>query len=262
MYNTLPFGPVSLPTGPVFALLAAFLALDVAGRTGRRFRLHPDDVWNTGLLGLLAGLIVARLWTIIQFWPVYHAEPMLAFSLRPSGFAFWPGVLAALAGGYVFLIWKALDPARVFASLAVGIAAGAILINVSVWLTGAALGQATDLPWATRHFLDRVHPVGLYRALGMAATVTVAWLTLLPERPWRTIWTVVLGFALVHLLADAFLRDAALLGDARRSQVIALAAGVVASLALARESRSASQQAGLKETTVDSEQTAQPEPLP
>lgn len=237
MYNTLPLGPLSLPTGPIFALLAAILALDVAGRAGRRFSLHPDDVWNTGLLALLAGLIVARLWTIIQFWPVYQAEPLLAFSLRPSGFAFWPGVLAGLAAAYAFLIWRALDPARVLASLMVGVAAGAIALNIASWLTGSSLGQNSDLPWATRHFLEQVHPVGLYRAIGMAVVTGAAWATIQPDRPSRTTWLVILGFALVHLGADAFLRDAALLGQVRRSQVIALVVAVIASLALAREAQ-------------------------
>ena len=117
-------------------MLAGVLALEVAGRAGRRFRLHPDDVWNTGLLGLLAGLIVARLWTIIQFWSVYRDEPLLAFSLRPSGFAFWPGVIVAIVAAYAFLIWPALDPGRMLASLMVGLAAGAIALNISSWLTG------------------------------------------------------------------------------------------------------------------------------
>lgn len=245
MYNTLPVGPFSLPTGPIFTLLAALVALEVAGRAGRRFRLHPDDVWNTGLLALAAGLIVARLWTIIQFWPVYQAEPLLVFSLRPSGFAFWPGVLAAAIAGYAWLLHKAIDPSRTLASLALGIAAGAILLNISAWLTGSALGQVADLPWATRHFLQRVHPVGLYRALGMALVLTIAWRTLIPDRPWRTTWLVLLGFSLTHLIADAFLQDVALLGQVRRSQVIALIVGVIASLALARESRRFAARQGL-----------------
>lgn len=234
MYNTLPFGPVSLPTGPVFALIAAMAALEIAGRTGRRFRLHADDVWNTGLLALLAGLIVARFWTIIQFWPVYRAEPMLIFSPRPSGFAFWPGLIAAVIAGYLFMLRRALDPAPVLASLSVGIAAGGIVFNISAWLTGSALGAPSNLPWATRHFLEHVHPVGLYRAAGLALVVAIALWTLRPDRPWRTIWTVVLGAALVHLLCDAFLADPALMGLARRSQVVALGVAVVASLALAR----------------------------
>jgi prolipoprotein diacylglyceryltransferase len=91
MYQALPFGPVTLPTGPLLAMLAVFLGLETAGRFGRRLGLRTDDVWNTGLLAVLAGLIVARLWNVFQFWYVYTAEPLLIVSLRPSGFALWPG---------------------------------------------------------------------------------------------------------------------------------------------------------------------------
>ena len=123
MIPTLPFGPLSLPTGPVLAIFAVIVTLEIGGRFGRRLQLHPDDVWNVGLIGLAAGLIVARLWNVFQFWYIYRAEPTLIVSLRPSGFAYWPGVVAAVIAGYAYL-WRArLDPAKIAAALAVGMAA-------------------------------------------------------------------------------------------------------------------------------------------
>ena len=59
MYPSLPFGPLSLPTTPVLAIIAFWLALETAARFGKRLRLNGDDVWNLGLVALLAGLIVA-----------------------------------------------------------------------------------------------------------------------------------------------------------------------------------------------------------
>ncbi len=239
MHATLALGPLSLPTGPILAMLAAVLALEVAGRAGRRFGLLPDDIWNTGLVALLAGVIVARLWTIIQFWPVYRDEPMLMVSLRPSGFAFWPGVIAALVAAFAWMVWKSLDPGRVTAALAIGLVAGAVVINVSVYLTGTLVGMPSDAPWAVRHFLEIVHPVGLYRALGLAALLVLLWATIDARRPARTIWLAVLGYALVHLVVDAFVRDAALLGSFHQSQVVGLVVAFVAALMLAREEASA-----------------------
>ena len=48
MYPTLPFGPLALPTGPILAILAIIVTLDIAGRYGRRLGVHPDDIWNVG----------------------------------------------------------------------------------------------------------------------------------------------------------------------------------------------------------------------
>ncbi len=93
----------------------------------------------------------------------------------------------------------------------------------------------SDAPWAVRHFLEIVHPVGLYRALGLAALLVLLWATIDARRPARTIWLAVLGYALVHLVADAFVRDAALLGSFHQSQVVGLVVAIVAALMLARE---------------------------
>ena len=41
-----------------------------------------------------AGVVVARLWNAAQFWYIYAEEPLLLFSLRPSGFALLPGLIA------------------------------------------------------------------------------------------------------------------------------------------------------------------------
>ncbi len=193
MYPALPFGPVTLPTGPVFILLAVYFGLDTAARTGRRLGLHADDVWNTGLLALLAGVIVARLWNVIQFWYVYAAEPLLVFSLRPSGFAFWPGLAAALMVGYVYLLRPALHPVVVAAAFAPGMLAAGVLLNASDYLTGVVTGLPSDLPWALPYFGEMQHPVGLYRAVGLIVVLVVVWWRLDPQRPQRTLYLAGLG---------------------------------------------------------------------
>jgi prolipoprotein diacylglyceryltransferase len=99
--------------------------------SGAGFGLRSDDVWNAGLLGVLAGFIVARLWNVIQFWYVYAAEPLLIFSLRPSGFALLPGLVGAALAVYAYLLYRALDPLRMAAALGVGalITAGILAVG-------------------------------------------------------------------------------------------------------------------------------------
>lgn len=234
MYPTLPFGPLEMPTAPVLAIFAVILTLDVGGRYARRLGIHPDDLWNVGLIALAAGLIVARLWNVFQFWPIYRAEPILIFSLRPSGFEMWPGLIAAVAAGYGYLLYRALDPVRVVAALAVGASSGAMLLAISGHATGAILGTRTDVPWALAYFGEMRHPVGLYQAVGLAFLAVLLWSIGDPTRPGRVALMAVLGYSLLRLITDSFVDNAELIGGFRRSQVIALLAALATSLALAR----------------------------
>lgn len=243
MYPSLPFGPLSLPTTPVFALIAFWLGLETAARFGKRLRLNSDDVWNLGLVALLAGLIVARLWNVIQFWDVYMREPMLILSLRPSGFVWLPGAIAAVVVAYAWMLRKAMDPVRVAAALSVGAIAAAAVLNVSAHLTGGIVGTPSDGPQAVWYFGQQVHPVGIYRAAGFIVVVIALWLTQRPDRPLRTLWLAGFGFSLVHLAADAWVAEARMLGTFRLSQVLGLVGGVFFALLLARESNGAAKAA-------------------
>lgn len=235
MYPALPFGPFTIPTAPFLAIVAAVVTLEVAARFGRRLGLHSDDVWNTGLIALLAGLIVARLWNVIQFSDIYLAEPLLIFSLRPSGFAFWPGFIAAMIAGYANLVRRALAPLPVLAAFAVGALAGGVILGVSNFLTGAVVGLPGDLPWALPYYDARVHPAGLYRAIGSLLVLAWIWLTCDGDSPGRIVLKVIFGVSLTRLIGDAFIADAETVGLLRISQVVALIVTVGCALALARK---------------------------
>jgi phosphatidylglycerol:prolipoprotein diacylglycerol transferase len=237
MYPALSFGPITLPTGPVFILLAAYFGLDAAARTGRRLGLRADDVWNTGLLALLAGVIVARLWNVYQFWYVYAAEPLLIFSLRPSGYALWPGVIAALTAGYAYLLRLALHPLVMAAALAPGVLAAGVFLNVGDYLTGMLTGLPSDRPWALPYFGEMQHPVAWYRAVGLLIVLLLVWWRLDRTRPQRTLYLASLGWGLVHLIADGFAANVSMTGPFRTSQLVGLAVALLCTALLALDKR-------------------------
>lgn len=239
MYPTLPFGPLSLPTAPLVILVAATLALEIASRYGRRLGLPADDVWNTGMMALLAGLVVARLWNVVQLWPIYLDEPALILSLRPSGFVFLPGLVAALLVAYANLLRRALDPVRMAAAFAVGMLAGGVVLSAGAYLTGSVVGTTSDVPWALPYFGEPRHPVALYQAGLIWLLFVVLWLRRESDRPGRTVLLAGLGYALIRLFTDAFVDEPVLLGSLRRSQVVALAAALLFTLLLARTAKPA-----------------------
>ena len=237
MYPALPFGPITLPTGPIFALFAVFFGLETAGRYGRKLGLRVDDVWNTGLIAVLVGLIVARLWNVSQFWPVYVAEPWLVLSLRPGGFALWPGLAGALVGGYAYLLYKALDPLRVGAALSVGLLMAGGILSVSEYLTGAVTGLSSTLPWARPYFGEMQHPVGLYQAIGFLCGVVLVWVYGDRRRPGRVILLAGLAAGLVLLVVDGFAANDVLFGPLRMRQAIGFLLALVCAGGLAWTAR-------------------------
>lgn len=252
MYPTLPFGPISLPTTPIFALFSVVLMLDVAGRFARRVKVHPDDLWNTGLVALACGLIAARLWNVVQYWPIYRATPMLLISPRPSGFVLWPGVTAALIAGYGYLLYRALDPRRVAAAASVGLLAGAALLAVSGHMTGAVLGLPSTAPWALPYFGEYRHPAGLYRALGLLLACMLVWIGADLARPGRVVWQSIFAYSLVRLTTDGFIEGTAHLYGIRWTQIAALGIALLSAAVLAYTARNRPLHTSAKESALQS----------
>ncbi len=238
MYTNIPLGPLTLPTGPILALIAVWIALDAMGRYGKRWRLSIDDLWNLSLFALTAGLIVARLWNVVQFWPVYVDQPLMIFSVRPGGFEFWPGVIAAGIVGYAYLIWRSLDPVTVAAALAFGFVAAGSILSASAYLTGAVVGVATDLPWGVNYFGKAVHAVGLYQAVGLLILLIVLWVWPERERPGRVVLLAGLGYGLIRLITDGFLADPATISGFRVGQVVGLVVALICAWGLGRGAQS------------------------
>ena len=237
MHPTLPIGPFALPTGPLFALFAIWFGLESASRLGRRLHLGADDVWNTGLAGLLTGLIVSRLWNVVQFRYIYLEDPLLVFSLRPSGFVLLPGVFAALIAISIWMVRKSLSPVRVAAAFSGGLIAASICLSVSSYLTGQTVGMPSRLLWAQPYYDALVHPVGIYRAVGLLVVLVLIWILLQPQQPLRTVLVAGFGYGIVHLISDAFLGvggESVLIGRFQATQIGAWGLALLCALLLAR----------------------------
>lgn len=237
MYPVLPFGPLTVPTGPIVLLIATTLGLECAGRYGRRLGLSADDVWNTGLLTILAGLIVARLWNVIQFWPIYLAEPLLIVSIRPSGFVLLPGLIAGLMAAFAYLFRRALSPAPMTAALAIGLTVALAIWQAGQLLTGDLLGVQTVVPWAVNYYGESRHPVALYYAGGLVLLVGVVWLLADRQRPLQIVLYLLLGSGLIYLTMAAFEYNASTIGGVRTKQLTGFLVALTVALVLAYRRR-------------------------
>ena len=236
MYPVLPFGPMTIPTGPVVALLALTIGLEIAGRFGKRLQLAVDDVWNTGLLFVLVSLIVARLWNVIQFWAVYQTEPGLMLSLRPSGFVWSAGLVAGVLAVYIYLWRRALPLLPISAALAAGAITAAALGAVGAFLTGTLIGLPSTLPWALPYYGVLRHPVALYYTAGCTLLVIGGWVLINRVPVQRLLYLWLLGAGLLLLWVGAYEEGSQTILTLRVTQGLGFVAALVACLALARHS--------------------------
>ncbi|MEZ4862577.1 MAG: prolipoprotein diacylglyceryl transferase [Caldilineaceae bacterium] len=244
MYPVLPFGPITIPTGPIVILIAITVSLEIASRVGKRMGLLIDDVWNSGLLATLVTLIVARLWNVIQFWSIYMTEPLLIISLRPSGFIWLPGMIAGAVAAYIYFWHYALKPGAVAAALLAGAVAGGALLAVGGYLTGNLVGIPSDLPWALPYFGVPRHPVAFYYALGLLMVVGWAWFYAKRMPAGRLLLCICFGAAVVVLVAGAYTEESATVAGLRLNQLVGLGVAAVCALGLAATASAQEQSAG------------------
>ena len=169
------------------AILAGLLAgIVLAQREARRLGESPDHVLNIAVLGVVFGLIGARLYHVIDLWSFYSENPGQIFVLRSGGIGIF-GAIAGAAFALALYVWwvnrraRAGRGQRIRALRWFDIGAPAFLLGQAVGRWGnffnkELYGPETSLPWgipveASHHFpwdsgaAAYFHPLFLYESL-------------------------------------------------------------------------------------------------
>ncbi len=235
MFPTIQIGSVAFPTGPLSALLAAWLAMELTARRGQKHGLHYDAVLGVLIVALVVGIVAARLGHVVAFWSAYqsHWQDILAF--RPTGLNPLPGMVAAVVAGYALLIRRRLAPVPFGAAVLTGLVGGGILYFLGSFLSGRLVGTVSNLPWALPYGNQLRHPVGLYLALGCLAIWVLLWYG---DRPaWQELWLGLFCVSLLLLFAEAFVLYRGASPIVRWPQLAYLAAAAGSARLLARPDR-------------------------
>jgi phosphatidylglycerol:prolipoprotein diacylglycerol transferase len=178
--KVLDLGPITIHTYGLM-LAAAFIAgIWVTSRNARKEGIHPDSIWNMGLVVIFSALVGAKLLLLISDYQYYSQNFREIFSLSTlrSGGVFYGGLLLAMISAIWYLRKKQL-PAWVIADLAApGIALGQALGRVGCLSAGCCYGKPTQVPWGitftSQYAYDNVgvplntplHPTQIYESVG------------------------------------------------------------------------------------------------
>jgi phosphatidylglycerol---prolipoprotein diacylglyceryl transferase len=230
MLPVLQLGPLALPIYPLSLLLATWAALAAGGWAARRQGIAGDHIYNAGLYGIIAAVVVSRLAHVIAYWPAYRAQPLEIVGFNTRALIWWPGLLAALVVAGWYIRRHRLPWAKVVDAGALGALVGMSIACLGAFLSGRGLGAPTGLPWGITTWDVPRHPFQLYWMLAILAAVgLVAWVLSRRKEPGAAALAALAGYGLAMLLIEPARADSlTITGGLRVAQLLGLAAVILA----------------------------------
>jgi phosphatidylglycerol:prolipoprotein diacylglycerol transferase len=191
------------------------------------------------LIGLVAGVIGARVGYVVQHLGSYLKDSSGVFSPNPATLALAPGLLVGaiamlIAGQRKQLpLWRTLD------ALAPGLAVLGVAVGVAHLASGDAFGAPARLPWSVFLWEQARHPSQVYEIIG-ALSVLAIWRWNRVRHPFDgfSFLLVVALSAAVQVFLEAFRGDSWIIaGGLRGAQVVGLAVLALCLAALPRLAR-------------------------
>ena len=135
---------------------ALLLGFWIAAREAKRTGQNPENYLDMGIIGVIAGIVGARLYYVIFSWDMYKDNLLDIFNLREGGLAIYGGVIAAVISVLVLAKVKHLSAPQIFDTIAMALLNGQMLGRWGNFFNREAFGGYTDSLFAMRLPLDAV----------------------------------------------------------------------------------------------------------
>jgi len=124
--------------------IGGWLAIREAGRKG----FNTESVTNGYLWIIIAGLVGARLFHVIDHWSdVFAMNPVRAFYIWEGGLAIWGGVVGGLIAAVIFARTQHWKLPRFLDALVPGVVLGQAVGRLACVITGDSIGKVTSGPF-------------------------------------------------------------------------------------------------------------------
>ena len=144
------------------------LALIFALRNLKYFGIDKNGFIDCVLVGLIAGILGARLYYVFFKWDYYAQHLDELFAIHNGGLAIYGGVIGGLLGGCIVAKIKKLPIPAILDIAVMGFLIGQGLGRWGNFFNQEAFGTPTDLPWRMVSENTEgvgVHPCFLYESL-------------------------------------------------------------------------------------------------
>ncbi len=175
MLPILQIGPLAIQMPGLILLAGVWVAVSLTDREAPRYSMKASALSNMILIGLVVGILSARLWYAIRFFEIYLDNPLSVLSLNPTTLSPLEGALTGLAAAAYYgyrkglALWPTLDV------LTPGLAAFGLAVGFAHLASGDAFGAVTTLPWAIELWGAQRHPTQIYEVLAAGFIFWLIW---------------------------------------------------------------------------------------
>ena len=145
--------------------IGMLLGITLAARDAERRGIGEDTVYDFALLGIVFGVIGARLYYVFFRWDNYRGNLLEILNLRAGGLAIYGGVIGGILSLMVYCRRKKQNFLNLADSLILGVLVGQILGRWGNFFNAEAFGRYTDSLFAMQLRRDIVNPIMIDSAL-------------------------------------------------------------------------------------------------
>ena len=149
---TIDINPVAFSLGAlevrwygIMVVLAVVAVIVIALREAKRVGLAADHIYSVGLWAIIAGIIVSRLFHVIDKLGYYMAHPEQI--IRFEGLTVYGAVIGALLAVFIYCWVKKLSFWQMGDVIAPGAILGQAIGRIGCLINGCCYGLTTSLPW-------------------------------------------------------------------------------------------------------------------
>ena len=140
---------ITIAVAILFAILLVFVRARHSGQ-------DVNDYENLAILGIIFGIIGARIYYVVFSWSDYREDIKSVFNIRQGGLAIYGGIIAGFLTAYLYAKVKKLSFWQVADTVCIGFPAGQMIGRWGNFFNREAFGEYTDSLFAMRLPIDAV----------------------------------------------------------------------------------------------------------
>ncbi len=227
-------GPFTLHLYGLLIALGILAGWYVAKKRAHAYKIDPKifDSWSL-TIPLFLGLMGARLYHVLDYWPAYMGDPAKIIQIQNGGLGIWGALAGALLGLFLVGRIEKINLLSVLDLAAPSMALGQAIGRVGNWINQEGFGPPTNLPWKVyidpqnrpEQYINSMyfHPSFLYESiLNLSAFALLLYISKKTKKPGQIFASYLILYGVIRLALEFYRIDTWQIGEVKVAQIIAL----------------------------------------